>query len=285
MRHYILLLLLSITINANIIAVEKCASSVVQIHIERSNGEGIGSGIILDSDGYIVTNAHVVNDSSVITVTLPNINTKLTAKLIGFDKDTDIALIKVNSGELDPAIITTLFPKRGEDVFTVGYPFHTHQSISRGIVSALHVNGLNNAKYESYIEIDANINHGNSGGALCNSDGELLGMNSASFKGFGFSIEIDKILLITNVLKTKGIFERSSLGISVEDSLSCSGSQVTNVNRKSNFKVGDCIVAIDKNIITSTTNFANILGFHGKGDIILFEIIRSNVNLAVKTLY
>ena len=283
MIRFILLILIALTSsNADDRAIEKCASSVVQIHIKHSTGESVGSGIILDTSGYIITNEHVIENADVITITLPNSYIKHTANLIGSDKDTDIALIKIDSKNLHPASIAKLLPTRGEKILTVGYPFHNHQSISRGIVSAVHVYGVDNVKYESYIEIDANVNHGNSGGALCNAKGELIGMNSASFKGFGFSIEIDKVLSIINVLKIKGKFQRNKLGISVEDSMSCKGTAVINVNKNSNsFKNGDCIIGLNNIQIDSAASLFHILGFYERGTELSFSIIRDEAELVI----
>ena len=218
-----------ISVHADSIAIERCSSSVVAIYGDTS--ASVSSGVVLDKNGYILTNHHIVAGEEALSVILEN-NQEFNATVIAYDKETDIALIKIiDSKSLHSATISKLFPKRGDEVYAVGYPLQTHQSVSKGIVSATHVYNLGIYSYQSFIESDLNVARGNSGGALCNSKGELIALNSAVRQGFTFSIEIDKALKIANILKEKDKFERGSLGISVDKAPSCRGTIVTNAKK------------------------------------------------------
>lgn len=283
MRFLILSLALTVlSIYADSVAVERCSSSVVAIYGKTS--ASVSSGVVLDNNGYIITNQHVIDNEEAITI-IAGSSKEFNATVIGYDTDTDIALIKVDSKSLVPATVAKVFPKRGDDIYAVGYPLQTHQSVSKGIVSATHINNLGSYKYQSFIESDVLFARGNSGGALCNSRGELIGINSAIKQEFAFSIEIDKALKIAHILKIKGKFERGSLGISVDASPLCNGALITKVKNNSSFRIGDCILSIDNNPITSTEILANMLGFYKKGEVITFRIIRkSNSSIAIKEM-
>ena len=161
--------------------------------------EGSGSGVIISEDGYIVTNNHVVDNSKEIEVTL-NDNRTFKAKLIGADPNTDIALIKIDAEKL-PVIIfgNSDSLKVGEWVLAVGNPFNLTSTVTAGIVSAKarNINIINSQmKIESFIQTDAAVNPGNSGGALVNTKGELVGVNTAiasqtgSYAGYAFAVPV-----------------------------------------------------------------------------------------------
>ena len=143
--------------------------------VQTPKREGTGSGVIISSDGYIVTNNHVVEGADELTVTL-NDNREFSARIIGTDKSTDLALIKINGNNL-PAIkvVSSDDIKVGEWVLAIGHPFNLRATVTAGIVSAkarsLGANGV-----EAFIQTDAAINAGNSGGALVNANGELIGI-------------------------------------------------------------------------------------------------------------
>lgn len=184
--------------------------------------QGSGSGVIISNDGYIVTNNHVVADADELTVTL-NDNKEYSARIIGTDKTTDLALIKIDGKNL-PAITIANSEniKVGEWVLAVGNPFNLTNTVTAGIVSAkgrsLYQNGV-----ESFIQTDAAINPGNSGGALVNTRGELIGINAmlysqtGSFSGYGFAIPTSIMNKVVDDLKKYGTVQRAVIGIQGSD--------------------------------------------------------------------
>lgn len=184
--------------------------------------QGSGSGVIISTDGYIVTNNHVVADADELTVTL-NDNKEYSARVIGTDKTTDLALIKIDAKDL-PAITIANSEniKVGEWVLAVGNPFNLTNTVTAGIVSAkgrsLYQNGV-----ESFIQTDAAINPGNSGGALVNTRGELIGINAmlysqtGSFSGYGFAIPTSIMNKVVDDLKKYGTVQRAVIGIQGQD--------------------------------------------------------------------
>ena len=192
--------------------------------VQTPKQEAAGSGVIISTDGYIVTNNHVVEKANEITVTL-NDNREFTARVIGLDSTTDLALLKIDANDL-PAITIgdSDALKVGEWVLAVGNPFNLTSTVTAGIVSAKarHVGGSQNG-IESFIQTDAAINKGNSGGALVNVKGELVGINAmlysqtGSFTGYGFAIPVSIMKKVVSDLKTYGTVQRAMLGISGMD--------------------------------------------------------------------
>jgi len=189
--------------------------------IQTPKQEGAGSGVIISSDGYIVTNNHVVQNANEITVTL-NDNREFTAKVIGTDPDTDLALIKVEGTGLPTLVIGDSDAlKVGEWVLAVGNPFNLTSTVTAGIVSAKARNmGANKGGIESFIQTDAAINRGNSGGALINARGELVGINAmiysetGSYTGYGFAIPVSIMKKVVADLKEFGTVQRALIGVS-----------------------------------------------------------------------
>lgn len=189
--------------------------------METPKRESAGSGVIISEDGYIVTNNHVVENADEITITL-NDNREFTAHVIGLDADTDLALLKIDAEQLPSIVIGDSDQlKVGEWVLAVGNPFNLTSTVTAGIVSAkarnlnAHKNGI-----ESFIQTDAAINAGNSGGALVNTRGELVGINAmlysqtGSFTGYGFAIPTTIMKKVVTDLKTYGTVQRALLGVS-----------------------------------------------------------------------
>ena len=186
---------------------------------------GFGSGVIISKDGYIVTNNHVIDKANEIEVTL-NDNRKFTAKLIGTDPQTDIALLKIEGNEF------AYIPfgnsdnlKVGEWVLAVGNPFNLTSTVTAGIVSAKGRGGIgaNSGDIQSFIQTDAAINRGNSGGALVNTNGELVGINTAiysqtgDFAGYGFAVPISIAGKVVADIKEYGTVQRAVLGVMIQD--------------------------------------------------------------------
>lgn len=188
---------------------------------------GAGSGVIISTDGYIITNNHVIDGADELEVTL-NDNRKFEAKVIGADPTTDIALIKIEADDL-PTIPfgDSEKLKVGEWVLAVGNPFNLTSTVTAGIVSAKSRGNIgaggDRSKIESFIQTDAAVNPGNSGGALVNTKGELVGINTAiysetgSYAGYSFAVPISIAGKVVNDLKEYGTVQRAVLGVLIQD--------------------------------------------------------------------
>lgn len=194
-----------------------------QRQIETEPKVGMGSGVIISSDGYIVTNNHVIEGADEIDVTL-NDKREYKAILVGTDPTTDVALLKIEETDLPFLTLSDSDNiKVGEWVLAVGNPFNLSSTVTAGIVSAkarnLNIYGGTNGSIESFIQTDAAINRGNSGGALVNAKGELVGINAAIFaptgvySGYGFAIPTNLVKAVVVDLKKYGTVQRAQLGI------------------------------------------------------------------------
>jgi serine protease Do len=191
-------------------------------HSKRPNS--LGSGVILTEDGYIVTNNHVIENADDITVILPDSKEEYKAKLIGTDKESDLAVIKIEAKGLTPIKLANADSLRvGDVVFAVGNPFGVGESVTQGIISALNKNRVGINQYENFIQTDASINPGNSGGALVDSRGALIGINSVIISrsggnnGIGFAIPVDMVQNVTKHLIESGKVTRGYIGVSISD--------------------------------------------------------------------
>jgi len=191
--------------------------------VQTPKKEATGSGVIISPDGYIVTNNHVVNGADELTVTL-NDNREYSARIIGTDPNTDLALIKVNGKNLPTLPVGDSDNlKVGEWVLAVGNPYNLSSTVTAGIVSAkarsMGGEGSNGPQISSFIQTDAAINPGNSGGALVNAKGELVGINAmlysqtGSYSGYGFAIPTTIMVKVVDDLKKYGTVQRAVLGI------------------------------------------------------------------------
>src|SRR3712207_984568 len=205
--------------------------------VQTPKKEATGSGVIISQDGYIVTNNHVVNGADELTVTL-NDNREFSARIVGTDPMTDLALIKVNGKNLPTLPIGDSEKlKVGEWVLAVGNPYNLSSTVTAGIVSAkarsLSGNG-DGPSVASFIQTDAAINPGNSGGALVNTQGELVGINAmlysqtGSYSGYGFAIPTTIMNKVVADLKAYGTVQRAVLGIRGGDVLDYINSQKDN---------------------------------------------------------
>ena len=260
--------------------------------VQTPKKEATGSGVLISSDGYIVTNNHVVEGADELTVTL-NDNREFSARIIGTDKNTDLALIKVNATGL-PAIkvISSDDIKVGESVLAIGHPLNLRATVTAGIVSAkarsLGANGV-----EAFIQTDAAINQGNSGGALVNANGELIGINAmltsptGSNIGYGFAIPTTIMNKVVADLKEYGTVQRGLIGIQGQDARSYIDSQKeqgkeidlgTNEGifvakvvedgaaADAGIEEGDVITAVDGQKVTKMAELQEILATKRPGD-------------------
>lgn len=259
-----------------------------------------GSGVIMSPDGYIVTNHHVVENSTDIKVTMAD-KREYKAKLIGSDPSTDIALLKVSAGGLPFLLFGDSDSLRvGEWVLAVGNPFNLTSTVTAGIVSAKgrNINILGGgASIESFIQTDAAVNPGNSGGALVNSGGELIGINTAiitesgNYEGYSFAVPSNLVKKIVRDLREFGTVQRAYLGIGIEDltndealQLGLPNAQGVYVNRVSargaaddaGLKPGDVVISINQALTKSTSELQEIIGRLRPGDKVEVEFWRNN---------
>ncbi len=257
-----------------------------------------GSGVIVQKDGYIVTNNHVVQGADEITVTLHD-KREFTAQVIGTDPNTDLALLKIEASDLATiSFANSDDVKVGEWVLAVGNPFSLNSTVTAGIVSAKGRNiNILRQKYaiESFIQTDAAINPGNSGGALTNANGDLIGINSAiasptgSYTGYGFAVPSNLVTKVIYDLKKYGIVQRGFLGVSIRDVDSKlvqekelkvnSGVYVDAANEngaaeKAGIKSGDVIVEIDGMSVASASEIQEIIGRRTPGDAVHVKVDR-----------
>lgn len=271
--------------------------------------QGSGSGVIISTDGYIVTNNHVVADADELTITL-NDNKEYSARIIGTDKASDLALIKIDGKNLPAITIANSDDiKVGEWVLAVGNPFNLTNTVTAGIVSAkarsLYQNGV-----ESFIQTDAAINPGNSGGALVNTRGELIGINAmlysqtGSFSGYGFAIPTSIMNKVVADLKQYGTVQRALIGIQGQDVKNyvdakkdkgedvdlgtMEGIYVAKVSEESaaeeaGMKEGDVITAIDGKPVGKMAELQEVLAKKRPGDKVTVTYLRDKKK-ATKTL-
>jgi serine protease Do len=263
---------------------------------------GTGSGVIISEDGYIVTNNHVVKDASEIEITLNN-KKSYKAKVIGTDSKMDIALLKINADEKLPY---TVFAdsdsvKIGEWVLAVGNPYSLTSTVTAGIVSAKARN-LNNSSIQSFIQTDAAVNPGNSGGALVNSRGELIGINTmissatGSYVGYSFAIPSNNAKKIINDLMEFGNVQRGVLGIEGGELnanaakelgiTETEGFYINKVSKKSGaekagLQKGDIIVKIDAQNIATFADLSGYISTKRPNDVVNVTYIRAGKKISV----
>ncbi len=259
-------------------------------------GEGVGSGVIYSSDGYIITNNHVAGSAKELVVTL-NDGTEYPARLIGTDENTDIAVIKIEATDLIPAKFTSADSiKVGELAIAVGSPFGLQESVTVGVISAI---GRDVAvSYDSLplvdlIQTDAAINPGNSGGALVDSTGQVLGINtmiystSGSSAGIGFAIPSDTALNIAKQLIENGAAKTPFIGIEMGDNTTdIKGVYIESVTtgypaQKAGIKAGDIITAFDGKAVESPFELVSQIIRHNVGDKVTISVNRNGESIEV----
>jgi len=260
--------------------------------------EGTGSGVIISKDGYIVTNNHVINFADEVSVTLHD-QRKLTAQVIGTDPTTDIAVLKIQDNNLPVLKFSNSDKvKIGEWVLAVGNPFNLTSTVTAGIVSAKgrDINILQGqSAIESFIQTDAAVNPGNSGGALINLEGDLIGINTAiktrtgSFAGYSFAIPSNIVNKIVDDIVEYGAAQRGFLGINIASMNSEIATELgTNIvegvyidsvmENGSAIKAGilpdDIITAVNGQKVKTAPELQELVGTHRPGDTVNLEIVR-----------
>lgn len=281
-------------------------------------GQGFGSGVIISSDGYVVTNNHVIDNADNIEVTLPN-GKRLDARLIGTDPTTDLALVKINARDLPFVRFGDSNSLRiGEWVLAVGNPFahgtptDLTSTVTAGIVSAKGRNiGIlsDSLRIESFIQTDAAVNPGNSGGALVNLKGELIGINTAiasptgAYAGYSFAVPVSLVQKVADDLREFGVVQRALLGVRITDINAdlakregieeYSGVYIMEVNsdgaaESSGIQKGDIITMIDGKRVTTVSQLQERIAQYRPGDEVEVTVNRNGkiqqINTTLKSL-
>ena len=264
-----------------------------------------GSGVIIKPDGYILTNYHVIANSDTVHVRL-NDGREVEASLIGSDPDTDLAVLKVDAGNLPTLKIADINSIHvGDIVLAIGDPFTIGQTVTQGIISATGRNQVSINTYASLIQTDAAVNPGNSGGALINTDGELIGINSSilsntgSYQGISFAIPIDLAQYIASQIISKGYVVRGWLGAEGQELTpeilrtieldAVHGILVTSVDKdgpgdRAGLQPGDIITRINGQDIYSTRDILNLIAAGKPGDVFEVEGIRARQSFKLKVV-
>jgi Do/DeqQ family serine protease len=267
-----------------------------QRQMPRPRQNALGSGVVVTTDGYILTNNHVVDGADTVSVEFTDGRT-LSAKIIGTDKASDLALLKVNgSGFNAIAVGNSDAVKVGDVVLAVGNPLNIGQTVTMGIISAKgRSTGVGDGSYEDFLQTDAPINHGNSGGALVNTKGELVGINSQIVSnsdgniGIGFAIPANMAKHVMEQLRTNGKVTRAQLGVTVQGVTSdlaasmglkqSSGAIISNVNdgsaaERAGLKRGDVITSFNGQAVRDTNSLRNRVADAGPGTTADVVIVR-----------
>lgn len=272
---------------------------------EKSNQVSLGSGFIIDENGYIITNNHVIDKASVINVVLAD-KTTAEAVIIGKDPKTDIALIKIDADtKLQPVKFGDSDKIRiGDWVLAIGNPFGLGGSVTAGIVSAKS-RDIESGPYDSFIQTDASINQGSSGGPMFNMAGEVIGVNTAIFStnggsmGVGFAIPVNLIDFVVRQLKENGSVRRGWIGVKMQPAgrdiagsvglKKAKGVLISSVNEnssaaKAGIKAGDIVLKFDGTVIDDTKNLSRMVAESQIGKTVDFEIWRDGQVIPLRVL-
>jgi Do/DeqQ family serine protease len=267
-----------------------------QLPDEAQRASNLGSGVIVSSSGYVLTNHHVVEAADEIEVALAD-GRKLLAKVVGSDPDTDLAVLRVTADNL-PAINfgSTESLRVGDVVLTIGNPFNLGHTVTAGIVSALGRSGLGINTFENFIQTDAAINPGNSGGALIDASGNLVGINTAilsrtgSSMGIGFAIPVSTARMVLDQIVKNGTVTRGWIGVEVQEitppiaeSFKLGGTRgalIAGVLRggpadKAGVKPGDVLVEVEGRPVADPTSMLNLIAALPPGKPATVKVTRS----------
>ena len=265
----------------------------------ESDNTNLGSGVIISQDGYIVTNSHVISKADNIIVML-NDGRKATAKVIGNDVESDLAVIKVDLTGLKPLGFREQSTQVGDVVLAIGNPFGVGQTVTQGIISATGRTGLGINTVEDFIQTDAAINPGNSGGALVDAYGQLVGINTAIFSrsggsmGIGFAIPTEIVKLVMNGIIKDGKVHRGWLGIELQSSMKdptklsddTQGVEVMNVMRdgpaaKAGLQKGDIITAMDNKPVNDANTLIQMVARKAPNSVVNLQVMRNKAPSSV----
>ena len=257
------------------------------------NASGSGSGLIVDSSGYIVTNNHVIGDAAEVEVRFSD-KTRLVAQVVGKDPDTDLALLKVTADRPLPSARfgDSAAVKVGQWVLAVGNPFGLDRTVTLGVVSGIGRENINLSRYENFIQTDASINPGNSGGPLLNLNGDVIGINTAIInfaQGIGFAIPSNMAKQVIEHLLANGRVARGWLGVGIQPltqdlakKFGVAEGEGVLVNEvfphdpaaAAGIKPGDIIVKIDGHVVDSPNKLSRLIGTLAPGATSHVEVVR-----------
>ena len=265
----------------------------------ESDNTNLGSGVIISQDGYIVTNSHVISKADNIIVML-NDGRKATAKVIGSDVESDLAVIKVDLTGLKPLGFREQSTQVGDVVLAIGNPFGVGQTVTQGIISATGRTDLGINTVEDFIQTDAAINPGNSGGALVDAYGQLVGINTAIFSrsggsmGIGFAIPTEIVKLVMNGIIKDGKVHRGWLGIELQSSMKdptklgddTQGVEVMNVMpngpaAKAGLQKGDIITAMDNKPVNDANTLIQMVARKAPNSVVNLQVMRNKAQSSV----
>ena len=265
----------------------------------ESDNTNLGSGVIISQDGYIVTNSHVISKADNIIVML-NDGRKATAKVIGSDVESDLAVIKVDLTGLKPLGFREQSTQVGDVVLAIGNPFGVGQTVTQGIISATGRTDLGINTVEDFIQTDAAINPGNSGGALVDAYGQLVGINTAIFSrsggsmGIGFAIPTEIVKLVMNGIIKDGKVRRGWLGIELQSSMKdptklgddTQGVEVMNVMpdgpaAKAGLQKGDIITAMDNKPVNDANTLIQMVARKAPNSVVNLQVMRNKAQSSV----
>jgi serine protease DegS len=270
---------------------------LMETKLHRSSG----SGVILDTRGYVVTNHHVIAKAKKVFVNL-NDGRSAEATLVGTDPDTDLAVLKIELDNLPKIKMANMKNLNiGDVVLAIGFPFRIGQTVTQGIISATGRNQVSQNTYENFIQTDAAINPGNSGGALVNSKGEIIGINSliytetGNFAGIGFAIPIDLVNDVMTQITENGYVIRGWLGVEGQNvplqllesiNLEIQGVLITGIDEdgpgdKAGLQVGDIITHINQNEINDTADVLDLIAAGRPGDNFRIDGLRERQSFSV----
>jgi serine protease Do len=264
------------------------------------NASGSGSGVIIDPDGHIITNSHVIGDATEVEVRFSD-KSKLIAQLVGKDLDTDLAVLKVTADHPLPSAKfgDSSAVRVGQWVLAVGNPFGLDRTVTLGVVSGIGRENINLSRYENFIQTDASINPGNSGGPLFNLRGEIIGINTAIInfaQGIGFAIPSNMAKQVLQQLMTQGRVTRGWLGVGIQPLTvelarkfgvnEGEGVLVNEVFEKdpaaaAGIKPGDILTRIDSTVIDTPNRLSRVVAGLLPGATIKVEIVRDQQRMVL----
>jgi putative serine protease PepD len=287
---------------------KRSAASVVEITVSGAaqpspmggggqQQQAQGSGFVYDTDGHVITNQHVVEGADSVSVQFSNGNS-YKATVVGSDPSTDVAVLKVDAPQslLKPlALGDSASVEVGAGVIAIGSPFGLEQTVTTGIVSALHrqIDSPNNFAIDDAIQTDAAINHGNSGGPLLDMSGKVIGVNSqiesdsGGNDGVGFAVPSNTVKKIANALIANGSVEHAYLGVATDDTANGTGAKIAEVRTGTpaaagGLRKGDVVTKIDATAVTSSDELRRLIDSKSPGQKVTLTVLRSGTSTSVQ---
>ena len=285
---------------------KRSSASVVEITVTSAGqatpfgGQGTqqaqGSGFVYDTEGHVITNQHVVDGARSVSVRFASGKTS-TARVVGSDPSTDIAVIEVDApaSELKPLeLADSSAVEVGDGVIAIGSPFGLEQTVTSGIVSALHrqITAPNNFSIDDAIQTDAAINHGNSGGPLLDMNGDVVGVNSqiesdsGGNDGVGFAVPSDTVGTIADALISNGSVEHAYLGVATDDASNGGGARLAEIRSgtpaaRANLRSGDVVTKLDGSTVDSADELRTLVDSKSPGDKVQLTVRRNGTTRTV----